>query len=68
MLPLIEKNMSIVSFAQGDMDIAVRHFNKSLELAPSLVESQYWLGGMLCQTEERGRGKSSISGRHQDGP
>ena len=44
LLPLIEKNMGIVSFAREDIDKAIKHFIRSLEIAPSLAESHYWLG------------------------
>ncbi|MBE9547626.1 MAG: tetratricopeptide repeat protein [Proteobacteria bacterium] len=43
-IPLIEKDMGIVSFKLGDVDKAIRHFRKSLEIAPEYVEPHYWLG------------------------
>ena len=52
--------MGIVSFAQGDMDIAVRHFNKSLELAPSLAELQYWLGECYVRLKKRKEAKAAF--------
>jgi type IV pilus assembly protein PilF len=44
LMPLIEKDMGKVWLAKADPEEAARHFLKSLEIAPSLVESQYWLG------------------------
>jgi type IV pilus assembly protein PilF len=44
LLPLIEKNMGLASFAQDDFAQASEHFQKSLSMAPYLVESLYWLG------------------------
>jgi tetratricopeptide (TPR) repeat protein len=44
LVPLIEKEIGIILFKKGDTDNAVKHFQKSLELSPSLVESHYWLG------------------------
>ncbi len=44
LMTLIEINMGICHFAKGDTEEAIRHFQKSLTLAPSLVESHYWLG------------------------
>jgi type IV pilus assembly protein PilF len=44
LMPLIEKDMGRVWLAKGDPEEAVRHFLKSIELAPSLAESHYWLG------------------------
>ena len=46
LMPLIEKGMGMAWFAKGDTQEAVRHFLKSIELAPSLAESHYRLG--LC--------------------
>lgn len=42
--PLIEKDMGIVSFDLRDIDKAIKHFKKSLEIAPAFVEPHYWLG------------------------
>ena len=42
--PLIEKNMGITWLDKGATEDAISHFEKSLALAPSLVESHYWLG------------------------
>jgi type IV pilus assembly protein PilF len=48
----IEKNIGMCWFAKGDPEEAIRHFQKSLTLAPSLAESHYWMG--LCyQTLKR---------------
>ena len=44
LMPLIEKDMGRVWLAKGDPEEAIRHFLKSIELAPSLAESHYWLG------------------------
>lgn len=43
-MPLIEHGMGKVSYDRGDLKRAVVHFKKSTELAPSFVESYYWLG------------------------
>lgn len=42
----IEKDIGICLYAKGEISEALRHFQKSLTLAPSLVESHYWIG--LC--------------------
>ncbi|MHB8769574.1 MAG: tetratricopeptide repeat protein [Syntrophales bacterium] len=44
LMPLIEKDMGRVWLARDDPEEAVRHLKKSIELAPSLAESHYWLG------------------------
>jgi Tfp pilus assembly protein PilF len=44
LMPLIEKNLGMTWLAKGDTEQAVRHLLKSIDLAPSLVESHYWLG------------------------
>ena len=53
-LPLIEKDMGIASFNLGDIDKAVRHFKKSLEIVPEYVESHYWLGRCYVKKGDRG--------------
>ena len=42
----IEKNIGMCWLAKGETEEALRHFQKSLTLAPSLAESHYWIG--LC--------------------
>ncbi|MFA4916616.1 MAG: tetratricopeptide repeat protein [Syntrophales bacterium] len=59
-LPLIEKNMGMVSFACGDMYSALKHLKKSLELAPSLAESHYWLGECYIKLNNREEAKSEF--------
>ena len=44
LMPLIEKDMGRVWLAKEDPEGAIRHLQKSIELAPSLAESHYWLG------------------------
>jgi type IV pilus assembly protein PilF len=44
LMPLIEKETGRAWIAKDDTEEAIRHFLKSVELAPSLVESHYWLG------------------------
>jgi Tfp pilus assembly protein PilF len=44
LMPLIEKNMGAAWLAKGNPKEAVVHLRKSLDLAPSLAESHYWLG------------------------
>jgi type IV pilus assembly protein PilF len=46
LMTLIEKNIGMCWLAKGDAEEALRHFQKSLVLAPSLAESHYWIG--LC--------------------
>ncbi|MBN1613688.1 MAG: tetratricopeptide repeat protein [Deltaproteobacteria bacterium] len=44
LMPLIEKNMGLANFARQDFVQAREHFEKSLTMAPNLVEAMYWLG------------------------
>ncbi|MHB8907616.1 MAG: tetratricopeptide repeat protein [Syntrophales bacterium] len=44
LMPLIEKEMGRCWLEKGDTEEAIRHFLKSIELAPSLAETHYWLG------------------------
>lgn len=44
LMPLIEKEAGRCWLAKDNAEEAIRHFLKSIELAPSLAESHYWLG------------------------
>jgi len=44
LMPLIEKNMGMAWLAKGNPGQAVIHLKKSIDQAPSLAESHYWLG------------------------
>ena len=50
LMPLIEKEIGRVWLEKDDTEEAIRHFLKSIELAPSLAESHYWLG--LCYRKQ----------------
>jgi tetratricopeptide (TPR) repeat protein len=50
LMPLIEKEMGRAWLVKDDTEEAIRHFLKSVELAPSLAESHYWLG--LCYRKQ----------------
>jgi type IV pilus assembly protein PilF len=41
---VLEQHMGMASFAQGNMEEAVSHFKKALEIFPSFTEINYWLG------------------------
>lgn len=59
LMPLIEKDMGRVWLAKGDEDEAIRHFLKSLEAAPSLAESHYWLG--VCYQKQHRTGEAAAA-------
>lgn len=59
--PLIEKGIGITWLAKGEAEEALRHFLKSVSLAPSLAESHYWLG--LCH-EKLGRTAEAAAAFH----
>jgi type IV pilus assembly protein PilF len=59
LMPLIEKDIGRVWLAKGDPGEAIRHFLKSLELAPSLVESHYWLG--ICYRKQNRAGDAAAA-------
>lgn len=46
LMTLIEKGIGICHIAKGDFGEAIRHFQQSVTLTPTLAESHYWLG--LC--------------------
>lgn len=49
-LPLVEKNMGIVYFAQGDYGQSLKHLRRSAELAPDFARDQlhFWMGKALA--------------------
>jgi type IV pilus assembly protein PilF len=57
--PLIEKDVGRVWLAKGDPEEAIRHFLKSIELAPSLAESHYWLG--ICYQKQNRAGDAAAA-------
>ncbi|MBE0557177.1 MAG: tetratricopeptide repeat protein, partial [Proteobacteria bacterium] len=59
LMPLIEKDIGRVWLAKGDPDEAIRHFLKSIELAPSLAESHYWLG--VCYQKKNKSGDAAAA-------
>lgn len=60
LLPLIEKNRGIVLYAMGRTSEAILHLQKSLEQAPSLVESRYWLAQCFLAQKNSEQAKSEF--------
>lgn len=50
-LPLIDLHMGVTYYAKVDLERAVQHFKESIKMAPSLLESRYWLG--QCYIKQR---------------
>lgn len=44
LLPLIENAIGLVKLDEGNVADALVHFSRSVELAPTLAESHYWMG------------------------
>ncbi len=42
--PIIQKNMGIAYLADHNIVKAMRHLKRSIEMAPGMIESRYWLG------------------------
>ena len=59
LMPLIEKDIGRVWLAKDDPEEAIRHFLKSIELAPSLAESHYWLG--VCYQKQNRTGDAAAA-------
>lgn len=55
-LPLIQKNMGIAYLAEHNIDKAVFHLKKAIDMAPGMIESRYWLG--ISYLEEGNREKA----------
>ncbi len=43
-LPLIQKNMGIAYLAERNINKAIYHLKKAIDMAPGMIESRYWLG------------------------
>jgi tetratricopeptide (TPR) repeat protein len=43
-LLLIQKNMGIACLAKHDIDKAVFHLERAIDMAPGMIELRYWLG------------------------
>jgi type IV pilus assembly protein PilF len=50
-LPLLDLHMGVTYYTKGDLEKAVQHFKASIKMAPSLLESRYWLG--QCYIKQR---------------
>jgi type IV pilus assembly protein PilF len=57
LLPLLEKAIGLVKLDEGNVEGALLHFSKSVELAPFLVESHYWMG--VCYERMKDRERAS---------
>lgn len=61
LMPLIEKDIGRAWLAKDDPDEAISHLQKSIELAPSLAESHYWLG--VCYQKQYRAGDAAAAFR-----
>jgi type IV pilus assembly protein PilF len=59
LVPHIEKAMGLVKLDEGKVEDALVHFRKSVEMAPSLAESHYWMG--ICYERMGNRQSASLS-------
>ena len=44
LLPFIEFGMGRIAYDRGEVPRAIRHFRRSVDLAPSLADAYFWLG------------------------
>lgn len=58
--PQIEKNMGLIYFDQDNPLEAIRHFKKSVEMDPSLVDAQFLLGQCYFRTEDNKNAKKAF--------
>jgi len=56
-LPLIQKNMGIACLAEHNINKAIYHLKKAIDMAPGMIESRYWLG--ISYLEEGNREKAT---------
>ncbi|MBN1828670.1 MAG: tetratricopeptide repeat protein [Deltaproteobacteria bacterium] len=55
LLPLIYKNIGLVHLDRNNLSEAIGAFNRSLEIASSIVETHYWLGISYLRKGDRYR-------------
>jgi len=53
--PLIQKNMGIAYLAGDSIPEAIHCLKKSIDMAPGMIESRYWLGMSYLESGERGK-------------
>jgi len=61
LVPLIEHGMGKTMYSQGDFLRAAARFKKSTELAPSYVESYFWLGESYMKTGKAKEAKKAFA-------
>lgn len=59
-VPLIEKNRGIVLLASGRTAEALKHLQKSVELAPFQAESYYWMGQCFIEQKNTEKAKAAF--------
>jgi type IV pilus biogenesis/stability protein PilW len=52
---LIQKNMGVAYLADNQINNAIRHLKKSLQIAPYIAETHYWLGMSYLKKKEYGK-------------
>ena len=58
--PQIEKNIGLVYFDQNNIQEAVQHFKKSVELNPSLYDAHFLLGECYVRIKDTEKAKSAF--------
>lgn len=58
--PQIEKNIGLIYFDQSNVEEAVQHFTKSIELNPNLYDSQFLLGECYLKIKDKVNAKKAF--------
>jgi type IV pilus assembly protein PilF len=58
--PQIEKNIGLIYFDQNNIQEAIAHFKKSVELNPSLYDAQFLLGESYLKIRDTGNAKKAF--------
>jgi len=61
LLPFIEFGMGRIAYDRGETPRAIRHFKKSVDLAPSLADSYFWLGEAYMKNGQAKEAKEAFA-------
>ncbi|MCX5856002.1 MAG: tetratricopeptide repeat protein [Deltaproteobacteria bacterium] len=59
-MPLLDHHMGMASYADGNYYQAFQYFRKTIEQAPSFLESRYWLGHCYIKMQYPDRAKEEF--------
>jgi len=67
-LLLIQKNMGIAYLAESNIDKAIYHLKKAIDMAPGMIESRYWLGISYLERGDREKAVAELRSVAESNP